>query len=127
MIFWANDMNVTCKDGSFLDQPGYPIMYSLTQYVSYFYTIHQLYQLGRDSLTDRVNPYLKKRFSDHYQLGEPTFICRGVRSDFEFLSHFSMKFLQANRKALDGTPRAAASHLGLCCLPMSHKRDVRLK
>ena len=32
-----------------------------------------------------------------------------------------MKFLQANRIAADGTPRSAASHLGLCCLPMSHK------
>ena len=28
-----------------------------------------------------------------------------------------MKILQANRIAPDGTPRSAASHLGLCCLP----------
>ena len=28
---------------------------------------------------------------------------------------------RANRIAPDGTPRSAASHLGLCCLPMSHK------
>ena len=46
---------------------------------------------------------------------------------FFFLSDFSMKFLCANRIAPDGTPRSAASHLGLCCLPMSHKRDARLK
>ena len=46
---------------------------------------------------------------------------------FIFLSHFSMKFLGANRIAPDGTPRSAASHLGLFCLPMSHKRDARLK
>ena len=45
---------------------------------------------------------------------------------FYFLSHFSMKFLFANRIAPDGTPRSAASHLGLYCLPMSHKRDTRL-
>ena len=38
-----------------------------------------------------------------------------------------MKILQANRIAPDGMPRSAASHLGLCCLPMSHKRDARLK
>ena len=38
-----------------------------------------------------------------------------------------MKFLQANRIAPDGTPRYAASHLGLFCLPMSHKRDARRK
>ena len=46
---------------------------------------------------------------------------------FIFLSHFSMKFLCANSIAPDGTPRSAASRLGLCCLPMSHKRDARLK
>ena len=38
-----------------------------------------------------------------------------------------MKILCANRMAPDGTPRSAASHLGLFCLPMSHKRDARLK
>ena len=52
---------------------------------------------------------------------------RGVRSDFYFLCHFSMKFFCANRIAPDGTPRSAASHLGLYCLPESHKRDARLK
>ena len=37
-----------------------------------------------------------------------------------------MKILLGNRIAPDGTPRSAASHLGLFCLPMSHKRDARL-
>ena len=74
-----------------------------------------------------LNPYLTNRFSHHYHLGESFFIMKGVRSDFLFLSHFSMKFLNANRMAPDGTPRSAASHLGLFCLPMSHKRDARLK
>ena len=73
-----------------------------------------------------INSYLTNGFSHHYQLGESTFIFRGVRSDF-FLSQFLMKFLCANRIAPDGTPRSAASHLGLCCLPMSHKKDARLK
>ena len=40
--------------------------------------------------------------------------------------HFSIKIMSANRIAPDGTPRFAASHLGLICLPMSHKKDVRL-
>ena len=62
----------------------------------------------------------------NYQLDESTFMFRGVRNDFYFLSHFSMKFLYANRIAPDGTPRSAASHLGLFCLPMSHKKDARL-
>ena len=51
----------------------------------------------------------------------------GVFFFYFFLSHFSMKFLCANRIAPDGTPRSAASHLELLCLPMSHKRDARLK
>ena len=42
-----------------------------------------------------------------------------------FYLFFSMKFLLANRIAPDGTPRSAASHLGLFCLPMSHKKDAR--
>ena len=46
---------------------------------------------------------------------------------FNVLSHFSMNYFCANRIAPDGTPRSVASHLGLCCLPMSHKRDARLK
>ena len=71
-----------------------------------------------------LNPYLMNGFSHHYQLGESTFFCR---SDFYFLSHFPIKFLCANRIAPDGMPRSAASHLGLCCLPMSHKKDARLK
>ena len=38
-----------------------------------------------------------------------------------------MNFLQTKRIAPDGTPRLAASHLGLFCLPTSHKKDARLK
>ena len=52
-------------------------------------------------------------------LGEP-----GVF--FSFLFHFSMNDLPANRITQDGTPRFAASHLGIFCLPMSHKEDARL-
>ena len=37
-----------------------------------------------------------------------------------------MKFQCANRIAQDETPRFAASHLGLICLPMFHKKDARL-
>ena len=73
------------------------------------------------------NLFLINGFSHHYHLGESTFIFRDIRSDFEFLFNFSMKFLCANRIAPDVTPHPAASHLGLFCLPMSHKRDARLK
>ena len=37
-----------------------------------------------------------------------------------------MKFMKAHRIAPDGTPRCAASHLGLFRLPMSHKKNARL-
>ena len=76
---------------------------------------------------NHINPYLTNGFSHHCQLDESTFISRGIRSDFQFLNKFLMKILLANRTAPDGTPRYAASHLGLFCLPMSHKRDARLK
>ena len=51
-------------------------------------------------------------------MGESSFLYRGVRSDVYFLFHLSLKFLCANRIAPDGTPRSAASHLGLYCLPI---------
>ena len=62
-----------------------------------------------------------------YHKDEFTFVFRGARSDFQILFNFSMKILLANRIAPDVTPRFAASHLGLFCLPMSHKRDAMLK
>ena len=37
-----------------------------------------------------------------------------------------MKFMSANRIAPDGTPRLAASHLGLFCLAISHIEVTRL-
>ena len=73
------------------------------------------------------NPFLTNGFSHHYHLGEPTFVFKGIRSEFQLSYNFFMKILLANRIATDGTPRSAASHLGLFCLPMSHKRDARLK
>ena len=79
------------------------------------------------SVNNNINPYLTNEFSKYYHLGESTFIFRGIRSDFQVLNKFFMKILLANRIAPDGTPRSAASHLGLLCLSMSHKRDARLK
>ena len=66
---------------------------------------------------------MKNGSVNHYHLGECTQIFRGDRNDFQF---FLMKFVYANRIAPDGTPHSASSHLGLCCLPMSHKKDARL-
>ena len=46
----------------------------------------------------------------------------GHQEYFSFLFNFLVKILSANRIALDGRSRLAASHLGLFCLPMSHKK-----
>ena len=71
---------------------------------------------------DNINLNKMNGLSHPYQMGESTFIFRGIRNNISFLFHFSMKFMSANRKAPDGTPRFAASHLGLFCLPKSHKK-----
>ena len=72
------------------------------------------------------NPYLTNGFSHCYHLDESTFTLRDARGDFYYFSHFSVTFPCANRIAPNGTPRSAASHLGLSCLPMSHKRDASI-
>ena len=61
----------------------------------------------------------------HYHLGESTFIVGDIWSVFEFLLTSMMNFLKANRIAPDGTPHSAASHQGLYCLAMSHKKEAR--
>ena len=64
-----------------------------------------------------INTLVANGLSHPYHLDESTFISMEIRSYFSFLFHFSMKNTSANRIASDGT-----SHLGLFCLPMSHKR-----
>ena len=59
-------------------------------------------------------------------MDESTFILGASGVIFLFLFHFSMKIMSANRIAPDWTQRFAASHLGLFCLPMSHRKDARL-
>ena len=92
--------------------------------ISACFSVSAIFLDGGKKLKHHFNPYLTNGISHHYQLGESTFIFRGVRGDFQFLFNFSIKILQANRIAPDGTPRSAASHLGLCCLPMSHRREA---
>ena len=70
---------------------------------------------------------MKNGLAHHYYLGESTVILRAIRCDFEFLFYFSMSFLEENRIAPDGMPHSAASHMGLFCFSMSHKKDTRLK
>ena len=81
------------------------------------------YLLYVQMILSSVNPLVTNVLSHHYYLNESILILWGIRSNFSFLFHFSMKFVKANRIAPDGTP---LSHLGLFCLPMSHKKDARL-
>ena len=73
-----------------------------------------------------INPVVTNGLSHPYHLDETIFIFRGIRSNFSFLFHISMKIIIANRIAQDATPRFAAAHLVLFFLPMSHKKDARL-
>ena len=43
-------------------------------------------------------------------------------SDFYFLSHFSMKFLCANRIAPDGTPRSASGAILFAYVPQKERQ-----
>ena len=50
-------------------------------------------QLKRPLKDQLVNPLVMSGLSHPYHLGESTFILRGARSKFSFLSHFSMKLV----------------------------------
>ena len=64
--------------------------------------------------------------SHFYHLDESTFIYRDIGCNFSVFISFFDEFPAANGIAPDGAPRFAASHLGLFCLHMSHKKDVGL-
>ena len=64
--------------------------------------------------------------SDSHQLDES--ISKGsLGSKFQFHSNFKTYILLANSAEPDQTPRSVISDLVLHCLPMSYKKDVRLK
>ena len=59
-------------------------------------------------------------FAHYYHLGESTHF-EGhdhIRSDFDFLFHFSTKFLSANRIAPDGKPRRHIWNYSVCLCPI---------
>ena len=81
-----------------------------------------IYNLSSFTEFWQSSPLVTNVFSIPYLLSDSTFILRDTGCIF----HFSIQIMKANRKAPDGTPRFAVSHLGLFCLPMSHKKDTRL-
>ena len=72
------------------------------------------YKILWSFVSSELNPLVTNGLSHPYHLDKSIFIFRDIRSNFSFI--FSMKFMYANRMA---------SHLGLFCLPMSHKKDTR--
>ena len=44
-----------------------------------------------------INPFVTNGYSHPYHLDEPTFIFRGIRSNFSLLFQFLMEFNSANR------------------------------
>ena len=65
-----------------------------------------------------VNPLIMKGFTYCYHLGESTFILGA--SFFEDIT-------QSKQKALHGALCSAALYLGLYSMPMSHKKEDKLK
>ena len=80
---------------------------------------HSWKRIQRYGTPTLLNPLMTNGLSHPYHLDESISIFRGIRGNFSFLFHFSMKIMSANRIAPDGTPHFAASHLGLCfpCVP----------
>ena len=54
-------------------------------------------------LHKNLNPLVTIGFSHTYEMDESAFIFRGSGSDFAFLFHFSIKFMEANRIVPDGS------------------------
>ena len=61
-----------------------------------------------------------------HHLDKSNFIFRGIGSDIQILLNFLMKLPYVNRIAPDGMSLSGVSHLGLCCLSMSHKKVAKL-
>ena len=55
-------------------------------------------------LLSTLDPFVTNGLSHPYHLDVSTFIYRGIRSNFSFFFHFSMKFKSAYRIAPDGKP-----------------------
>ena len=72
--------------------------------------------------TTVINPYKPSGLSNPYQLGESTFNLRGIRNNFPFLFNFLLQIFSAHSIESDETLHSAVPHLGLYCLPMSHKQ-----
>ena len=77
-------------------------------------------------LMTRLKALLKYGFSHPYHLDESTLIILGASGViFHFYFIFREKHV-SKQKSPSGKQCFAASHLGIFCLPMSHKKDARL-
>ena len=79
-------------------------------------SVYDLLQIKYISL---FNTFMMNGPSHSYHLDESTFILRGII--------FFMKLLKVNISEWPKMERRILQHLGLYCLPMSHKKDARHK
>ena len=87
-------------------------------------THRQNYPTSRRQNLAFLYPLVTNGLSHPYHSDESTFIFWSSGSDLSF--SFSEENHESKQIAPDGTPRFAASHLGIFCLPMSHKKGARL-
>ena len=64
-------------------------------------------------LFNLINPYLTNGFFNHYQLDEPTFIFRGVRSDFYLFIYLFISFFDEIPPIKQNRPRWDAALCGV--------------
>ena len=74
----------------------------------------------------RFNPLATNGHFHPYHLDESTFIKGSSGASFRFYLIFRRNPCKQIEKPQMVTPRFAASHMGLFCLPMPHKKDDRL-
>ena len=90
------------------------------------FVVHYLYCIMSLVPMADINPLVTNGLSHPYHLNKSTLILKGIRSNLSFLFPFFDEIHVSKQNRSDGTPRFVASHLGLFCLPMSHKKDDRL-
>ena len=77
----------------------------------------------RNNVFRDINPLVTNGINHRYHLGESTFILGELGVILIFFSHsLTFSIIRFSKQTI--YPRCAASHLVLCCLPMSHKKDA---
>ena len=92
---FLSQFDLSCSEGQKHEHHHYPCSYrSAIQYRPNMFEDLLTRTLSHSKNPEVVfNPHMTNGLSHHYYLGRTTFVFRGVRSDSEFLFHFSIKIL----------------------------------